>query len=62
MRGTFSPTANDTFSFTWLSDPMTISGQRDPDVSNARDYSREPGGNRFNVKYSRLFGTDTLLT
>ena len=61
VRGTFSPTANDTFGFTWLSDPAKFSGQRDPDLSNARDYSRDQGGNRFNIKYSRLFGTDTLI-
>ncbi len=61
VRGTFSPTANDTFSFTWLSDPTTFSGLRAPDTSNARDESRDQGGNRFNLKYSRLFGTDTLM-
>ena len=61
VRGTFSPTGVDTFSFTWLSDPTTFSGQRDPDLSNARDYSRDQGGNRFNIKYGRLFGDNTLL-
>jgi hypothetical protein len=61
VRGTFSPTANDSFSFTWLSDPLTATGQRDPSISNAQDRSRDKGGNRYNVKYSRLLGTDTLL-
>jgi hypothetical protein len=60
-RGTFSPTSNDTFSFTFLNDPTDISGRREPDISNAQDRSREQGGNRYNIKYSRLIGMNALL-
>ena len=60
-RGTYSPTSFDTVSFTFLNDPTTISGQQDVDISNARDRSQEQGGNRYNIKYSRLIGMSTLL-
>ena len=61
IRGTWSPTAYDTVSFTFLNDPTTISGRRDVDISNARDRSRDQGGNRYNIKYSRLIGMSALL-
>ncbi len=60
-KGTWSPTATDTFSFTFLNDPTAISGQRSRTVMNARDRSRDRGGNRFNIKYARLIGTGGLL-
>ena len=61
LRGTYSPTAYDTVSFTFLNDPTTISGRREIDISNARDRSRDQGGNRWGVKYSRLLGMNALL-
>ena len=46
-KGTWAPTANDTISFTFLNDPTTISGRRDRNITNARDRSREQGGNNY---------------
>jgi hypothetical protein len=61
IRGTFSPTSFDTFSFTFLNDPTTITGRREPDISNAQDRARDQGGSRYNLKYSRLLGMNALL-
>ena len=55
-KGTWAPTANDTISFTFLNDPTTISGRRDRNLTNARDRSREQGGNNYAVNYSRIQG------
>jgi hypothetical protein len=55
-KGTWTPTANDTVSFTFLNDPTDITGRRERDITNARDRSRKQGGDRFNVSYSRVFG------
>ena len=55
-RGTWSPTGNDTASFTFLNDPTNISGRRDRDLTNARDRSRVQGGDNFHGKYSRVVG------
>ncbi len=55
-KGTWTPTANDTVSFTFLNDPTTISGRRDRTLTNARDRSREQGGNNYSANYSRIQG------
>jgi hypothetical protein len=55
-KGTWTPSKNDTLSFTFLNDPTDISGRRERDITNARDRSRVQGGDRFNAAYSRLFG------
>lgn len=55
-KGTFAPTANDSFSVTFLSDPTDISGSDNRDITNARDRSIEQGGNRYAVNYSRVLG------
>ena len=55
-KGTWAPTANDTISFTFLNDPTTISGRRDRNLTNARDRSREQGGNNYSGNYSRIQG------
>ena len=60
-RGTWSPTSTDTLSFTWLSDPLTVPGSISRNVTNAWDETTEAGGHRYNVKYSRLFGSNALL-
>jgi hypothetical protein len=61
LKGTWSPSANDTVSFTFFSDPTDISGTRDRDRTNARDHGTKRGGNNYRVVYSRLFGTDLLF-
>ncbi len=55
-KGTWAPTKNDTASFTFLNDPTTISGRRDRKLTNARDRSREQGGNNYALNYSRIQG------
>lgn len=55
-KATWTPSANDTLSATFASDPADFSGRRDRDITNARDRSRKQGGERFKVDYSRLFG------
>jgi hypothetical protein len=52
----WAPTQNDTVAFTYLNDPTDITGRRERDITNARDRSREQGGDRFKVDYSHLFG------
>jgi hypothetical protein len=59
-RGTWSPTANDTLSFTFLNDPTDISGRREPDIANSQNRSRVQGGNRYNASYTRLLGSAVL--
>ena len=56
-KGTFAPTASDSFSVTFLNDPTTISGSDNRDITNARDRSIEQGGNRYAINYSRVLGT-----
>jgi hypothetical protein len=56
-RGTWSPSANDTLSFTFLNDPTDISGRREADITNAQNRARVQGGNRYNASYTRLFGS-----
>ena len=55
-KGTWAPTANDTVSFTFLNDPTTVTGRRDRNLTNARDRSREQGGNNYAANYSRIQG------
>lgn len=55
-KGTWGPTAGDLLSFTYLSDPTTITGRRDRDITNARDRSQEQGGHRYGALYSRVAG------
>ena len=59
-KGTWTPTTGDLLSFTFLSDPTSISGRRDRDVTNALDRSQEQGGPRYQALYTRLFG-DALV-
>jgi hypothetical protein len=53
---TYTPSANDTVTATFLSDPTDITGSRDRTITNARDRSRTQGGSRYSVNYSRLMG------
>ena len=55
-KGTWVPTSSDTVSFTFLNDPTDISGRRDRNLTNARDRSREQGGNNYSANYSRIMG------
>ena len=55
-KGTWTPTNNDTVSFTFLNDPTDISGRRDRDLTNARNRARVQGGDNYSVNYSRLQG------
>ena len=55
-KGTWTPTANDSISVTFLNDPTEITGQDDRTILNTRDYSRDQGGNNYAVNYSRVHG------
>ena len=55
-KGTWTPTRNDTVSFTFLNDPTDISGRRDRDLTNARDRARVQGGDNYSGNYLRLQG------
>ena len=57
FKATLAATRNDTFSFTFLNDPTDITGRIERDITNARDRTRDQGGNRYAFNYSRLFGT-----
>lgn len=59
-KGTWAATQNDLLSFTYLSDPTTITGRRDRDITNARDRGQDQGGHRYAGNYSRVWGS-TLL-
>ncbi|MGE0453340.1 MAG: carboxypeptidase regulatory-like domain-containing protein [Vicinamibacteria bacterium] len=57
LKATWAPTQRDTLTASYMSDPTTISGQSSRSVTNARDRSREQGGGRYSVNYSRLLGS-----
>ncbi|MGE0041709.1 MAG: carboxypeptidase regulatory-like domain-containing protein [Vicinamibacterales bacterium] len=59
-KGSWAPTTTDLLSVVFLNDPTTISGRRDRDITNARDRSREQGGNRWGVTYTKVWGS-TLI-
>jgi len=59
-KGTWTPTRNDSVSFTFLNDPTDISGRRDRNLTNARDRARVQGGDNYTFNYSRLQG-DALI-
>jgi hypothetical protein len=59
-RLSWSPSANDTVTATFLNDPTDISGRREPDITNARDRSRVQGGDNYSFAYSRIFGAAVL--
>jgi hypothetical protein len=61
LKGTWSPTANDTASFPFFSDPRDVSGTRERDRTNARDVVSKHGGRNYRAAYSRLFGPDVLF-
>ncbi len=60
FKGTVAPTANDTFSFVFLNDPTDITGRVERNITNARDRTRDQGGNRYALNYARLLGS-TLI-
>ena len=57
VKGTYSPTRNDTLSLVFLNDPSDISGRIEREVTNAQNRSRVQGGNRWSLNYQRLMGT-----
>jgi len=59
-KGTWAATQNDLLSFTYLSDPTTITGRRDRDITNARDRGQDQGGHRYAGNYSRVWGSSLL--
>jgi len=60
FKATWAPTDKDTLSATFLNDPTDITGRRERDITNARDRSREQGGSRYSVNYSRLLGSAVI--
>lgn len=57
---TWQATANDRLTLTYFSDPTTISGTNSASILNHRDYSRDQGGDKYKVDYSRTWG-DLLI-
>lgn len=55
LKLSWAPTSKDLFTVVGLSDPRTISGQRDPNLQPTRDFSQELGGDRIMATYSRVF-------
>jgi hypothetical protein len=55
-KGSWAVTNNDLVSATYLSDPTSISGRRQRDITNARDRAREQGGSRYSGNYTRVWG------
>ena len=55
-KGTWSPSNNDTLSFTFMTDPTNVSGRREATIPNSNDRARTQGGNRYNGLYTRVFG------
>ena len=55
LKGTYNVTAADVVSFTYLSDPTSISGSRLTNITNAQDRAREQGGPRYSANYSRVW-------
>lgn len=55
-KATWTPSSNDTLSFTFLNDPATLSGTRDRNRTNARDFARKQGGNNYKASYVRQIG------
>jgi hypothetical protein len=56
-KATWTPSANDTLSATFLNDPTDLTGSNLRTITNARDRSRVQGGSRYSVNYSRLLGS-----
>ncbi|MCC7123806.1 MAG: TonB-dependent receptor [Acidobacteria bacterium] len=59
-KASWAATTDDLISFTYLSDPTDISGRRDRNVTNARDYERVQGGHRFGANYTRVWGQNLI--
>ncbi len=59
-KGSWALTTADMVSFSFMSDPTEITGQRARTVTNARDRARDQGGNRYGGTYTRVWG-GTLL-
>ena len=57
---TYSITDSDLITGVYLDDPTDISGSRNNLVSNAEDFTREQGGDRFTIGYNRVFGKAAL--
>jgi hypothetical protein len=60
LKGTYNITSADVVSFTFMSDPTTISGSRLRNITNAQDRARDQGGPRYSGNYSRVWGS-TLI-
>ena len=55
-KATWTPTTQDSISFTFLNDPTDINGRRDRNLTNARDRARVQGGDNYTFNYTRLQG------
>lgn len=53
-------TQSDLVTGIYLSDPTTTTGERDNTLSNAEDFSRDQGGERYSGTYSRVFPSVVL--
>ena len=57
---TWSATPSTLLAVTYLSDPQDRSGTTDETLSNARDFAREQGGDRFTGRLTQIWGSFLL--
>ncbi len=55
FKATWAATQSDLLSGIFLSDPQDADGRFDNERTNARDFSREQGGDRYSLNYSRVW-------
>ena len=60
LKLSFAPTGKDLLTGVFLSDPLTVSGQNNPNQLLSRDKSEERGGDRYMLNYSRVFSSAAL--
>ncbi|MCH9650241.1 MAG: TonB-dependent receptor [Deltaproteobacteria bacterium] len=54
---TWAATKSDLISGLFLSDPQEQNGRFNNDLTNARDFAREQGGDRYSINYSRVWSS-----
>lgn len=56
FKTTWQITDNDRLTATFFNDPTSISGQKDSNIINNRDYSRKAGGDNYKLDYAKTIG------
>ena len=60
FKVSFAPTSKDILTGVFLTDPLDVSGQNDPNQLRTRDFAEERGGERVTLTYSRVFAIAAL--